>query len=393
MSPVEVRTVKTQREKKKFLTFPWQIYRNDPLWVPPLLSERAMTIDPQRGDFFKRGTAQFFIAWRDGRPAGTICVGEDQVGNQLTGNRDAIWGFFECVKDYAVANALWMNAIHWAQKRNLESMYGPFNLDYEDAYGILVEGRDRPPVLLCGHTPCYYLDFVQRFGFEPGREQNLAFAVDVQQDTPAFQQLSRLAERVRKHERFIIRPANFEDWEGEIDRVLPLLNAALAHLPDYIPWQRETLSALLQPFKDIADPDLILFAEDDGRVVGFFPGIPNMNEVLIHINGLRYPWDYLKALWYKHRQPECLTIKSVLVYPDYWGNGVAILLFDEMLKRIRAHGFKWVDLSLTGQDNPKTPMLAERMGATVYKRYQVYRYRFSENEAQASSPPALHDGD
>jgi GNAT superfamily N-acetyltransferase len=376
LNQVEVRPVTTRREKRIFLTFPWRIYHRDPLWVPPLLTERAVTIDPQQGAFFKRGMAQFFIAWKNGLPVGTICAGEDQVGNRLAGNREALWGFFECIDDYSVAEALWMQAIQWAQEQRLESLYGPFNLDYEDAYGILVEGRDRPPVLLCGHTPPYYLDFVQRFGFEPGREQNLAFAIDVREDTPALQQLSRLAERVRKRERFVIRHANFDDWESEIDRVLPLLNAALAHLPDYIPWQRDTLSALLQPFKEIANPELILFAEDEGKVIGFFPGVPNMNEVLIHIDGLRYPWDYLKALWYKRLQPECLAIKSVLVHPDYWGNGTAILLFDEMLRRIRKFGYKWVDLSLTGQDNPKTPMLAERLGASVYKRYQVYRYKF-----------------
>lgn len=389
MSQVEILPVKTRREKKIFLTFPWRIYRNDPLWVPPLLPERAKTIDPQRGAFFKRGEAQCFIAWRNRQPVGTICVGEDRAGTRMTGHRDAVWGFFECIQDYSVAKALWLHAIDWARQHKLESLYGPFNLDYEDAYGILVEGRDRPPALLCGHTPPYYLDFVQRFGFEPGRTQNLAYAIDVQEETPAFQQLARMAERVRKHERFTIRPANFDDWEDEIDRILPLMNAALAHLPAHIPWQRESLSALLQPFKSIADPDFILFAEDGGQVVGFFPGIPNLNEALIHVNGLRYPWDYLKAWWYMRQETECLTIKSVLVHPDSWGNGVAILLFDEMLKRIQSHGYKWIDLSLTGQDNPKTPMLAERMGGRVYKRYQVYRYRFSDKGAYTSTSDAL----
>lgn len=274
MSPIEIHPARSGHEKRILLTFPWKIYRNDPLWVPPLLSERSKTIDPQRGAFFERGEAEFFIAWRDGHAVGTICAAEDKVGNQLTGNRDAIWGFFECIEDYAVAEALWLHAIQWAKERGLESLYGPFNLDYEDAYGILVEGRDRPPVLLCGHTPPYYLEFVQRFGFEPGREQNLAYAIDVREDRPALRQLERLAERVRKHARFMVRPANFEDWENEIDRVLPLMNAALAHLPDHIPWQRETLSALLQPFKKIANPELILFAEENGQVVGFFRESP-----------------------------------------------------------------------------------------------------------------------
>jgi GNAT superfamily N-acetyltransferase len=74
------------------------------------------------------------------------------------------------------------------------------------------------------------------------------------------------------------------------------------------------------------------------------------------------------------RQPECLAIKSVLVPPEHWGSGVAVLLIDEMLRRATAKGYKWADLSLTSADNPNTPILAERLGAKLYKRYRVYRY-------------------
>ncbi len=74
---IELLPVTTRREKRLFLTFPWRIYKGDPLWVPPLLSEREKAIDPERGSFFKDGTAEFFIAWKDGKPVGTLCLAED----------------------------------------------------------------------------------------------------------------------------------------------------------------------------------------------------------------------------------------------------------------------------------------------------------------------------
>jgi GNAT superfamily N-acetyltransferase len=107
--------------------------------------------------------------------------------------------------------------------------------------------------------------------------------------------------------------------------------------------------------------------------VGWFPGIPNINEALIHANGLRYPWDYLRIMPYLRRQPKCLAIKSVLVLPEYWDTGVAVMLFDEMAKRANPKGYTWIDLSLTSEDNPYTPTLATRAGARLYKRYRVYR--------------------
>lgn len=161
-------------------------------------------------------------------------------------------------------------------------------------------------------------------------------------------------------------------WEDEIDVVHDLLNRATEHIPDYRPYEREAVEALVAPFRSIADPDLILFAQIGGKSIGWFPGVPNLNEILIHANGLRYPWDRLRLLAHLRNKIRCLTIKSVLVRPEYWGSGAAILLFDEMARRARAKGYTWADLSLTSEDNPYTPALALRMGARIYKRYRVY---------------------
>lgn len=373
MSTLEILPIRTARERRTFLTFPWRIYRDDPLWVPPLLPERAKTIDPKRGVFFKRGQAEFFIAWRDGKPVGTISAAEDKFANEQRERAECTFGFFEYIDDYAVAEALLNHVIRWAEQRGLNALFGPFNLDYEDSYGVLIEGRDRPPALLCGHTPPYYQDFMERFGFQPARGDNLAYAIDLDDTTPTAQRLFRLADRLRQRGNISIRGADLTHWEDEVDRIHRLLNAALAHLPDHIGWHRDALEASLTPFRDIADPDLILFAEVDGDAVGWLPGIANLNEALIHANGLRYPWDYVKLWWHMRSQPECLAIKSVLVLPEYWGTGVSVLLFAEMGKRAKSRGFEWLDLSLTSEDNPYTPTLAERMGARLYKRYRVYR--------------------
>ena len=373
MSATEIRPVQTPAERRKFITFPWQIYRDDPLWVPPLIPERLKVIDPQRGAFFLRGIAEFFTAWRDGKMVGTICTADDRTTNAQRNMRDCMIGFFECIDDYNVAEAMFQHAANWAKAHQLKTLYGPWNLEYEDGYGVLVEGRDRPPVLMCGHTPPYYQAFFENFGFKPARGDNLAYEITYAMAKPALEQVARLSDRLRKRGHIHIRQADLAHWEEEVDRVLFLLNAALAHLPDFIPWQREALKADLEPLLQIVDPELILFAEVEGKTVGWFPGIPNINEALIHANGLRYPWDYARLWWYARRQPECLAIKSVLVLPEYWDTGVAILLFDEMAKRVVKKGYTWTDLSLTSDDNPYTPTLAERVGARLYKRYRVYR--------------------
>ena len=371
---IEIKPVQTKKDKRSFLNFPWKIYKDDPLWVPPLIPERAKVIDPEQGLFFKDGTAELFIAWKDGKTAGTICLAVDHNNTRTKGFPECMFGFVECIEDYDVFKSIFEYAETWARARNMKSLYGPFNLDREDSRGVLIEGRDRPPALLCGHHPPYYQTFFERFGFQKNGEDGLAYAIDIDLNNPKVQRLLRLADKVQqKHPEFKVRGANIQDVDNEIDRIVYLQNEGLKHFPDYVPYTRTDIEAMIMPLIPLADMELVLFAEVDGKPAGFFPGVPNFNEIVIHMNGLRYPWDYLRYLKYRNLKPKCIAIKSVVVPPEYWDTGVAILMFAEMVKRASARSYQWADLSLTGDENPDTWPLAHHIGAQIYKRYRFYK--------------------
>jgi GNAT superfamily N-acetyltransferase len=214
---------------------------------------------------------------------------------------------------------------------------------------------------------------VERYGFVPARGDNLAFAADITRERPELRRLKRLADNVRRRRNFLIRGARLNEWEEEARRVFYVINRSLTHLPDFQPWMWEAFRTTLGSLKDICDPDLVLIAEDDSRVVGWFPGVPNVNEALKRIGGVTRPWDYLRLALAMRRRPACLAAKSLLVLPEYWRTGVGILLFDEMRVRAQKKSYEWVDLSLTSERNPETPRIAEHLGAKEYKRYRVYR--------------------
>lgn len=373
MAHIDIQKVKNGIQRRRFATFSWQIYHDDPLWVPPLVPERMKQLNPRKGTFYSHGEADFFLAYRDGKLSGTIMAAVDRTSNDLRDFQDGIFGFFECIDDQAVADALFQTAERWVRERGLIRLTGPFNQDYDAAYGILIEGRDRPPAVSCGHTPVYYEKLVDSYGFQPLRPDNLTFALDISENTREFILLHQLAHKAAERGNAVIREGRMDAWDQEADRVYYLLNRSLSHLDDFVGWDRRALDDTLAPFKKYADPYLVLFADVGDQTVGFFPGIPNLNEMLHHLNGLRYPWDFFSLIRHRNIQPKGLAIKSVLVLPEYWGTGISLMLFSEMLKRAQAKGYTWADLSLTSQDNPKTPALAERMGARIYKRYRVYQ--------------------
>jgi len=372
MKPIEIRQVQSRREQRIFLTFPWKIYKNDPLWVPPFLPERRKVIDPNRGKFFQDGYASLFIAWQGRVPMGTISCAEDQSSTESRGFGECLLGFFECVEDYSVADALFKQAEEWTQKHGLTKMRGTYNLDREDSRGILFEGRDRPPAVYCGHTASYYPAFFERYGFKKFGGDGVAYYIDLDLNATPIQRLIRLADRIHQRKNILVRSARMDEIDQEIDRIVDLQNRALAHMPNFSTYTRSAIEAMVLPLVDVADPELVLFADIDDQTVGWFPAIPNLNEVLIHLNGLRYPWDVLRYLRYSRYKPKSISIKSVVVPPEFWDTGVSVVLFAEMARRAIAKGYTWADMSLTGEDNVDTWPISHNMGAKIYKRYRFY---------------------
>lgn len=364
---IEIIQVANRREKQAFLTFPYQLYRADPLWVPPIYSERERHTDPARGKFFTYGEADFFLAYKNGKLAGTICPHHEYTG----GKEEALIGFFECIEDSEVAFALFETARDWARDRGLSKLIGTFNMDREDSRGILIEGRDRPPVVLCGHNPPYYPAFFEDYGFAKHGMDGLAYARELEDSSAEIRRLLKLADRVAQRRDFTLRHADLSHIDREVDVILELQNKALKHLGGH-PYSRETIESMVLPFVQIADPELVIFVEHEGKSIGWFPGVPNINELFIHLNGLRSPIDYLKGWYYQRQQPDCVAVKSVALLPEYWDTGAAILMFAEMARRAIAKGYKWIDLSVTGEDNPDTWDLAHNIGAKIYKRYRFY---------------------
>lgn len=145
MSPISIEKVETQHQRRRFATFPWQIYKDDPLWVPLLLPDRMKQLNPHKGTFCNHAETDFFLAFKDGELSGTIMAAVDHSSNHSRKLKDGMFGFFECVNVQQVADKLFETAKIWAKERGLSRLIGPLHQDYDSAYGVLIEGRDRPP--------------------------------------------------------------------------------------------------------------------------------------------------------------------------------------------------------------------------------------------------------
>ena len=379
VSALHIEPIHTLEELGEFVDFMWQIYKGDPLWVPPVFEERVARLDPARNPLLKHGDLQAFVARRDGRILGTIAGAMDYNLKNVIPDPFAAFGFFECINDYPVAKAMLDAVVEWARSKGQVRLRGPYNPTQNDEQGFLVEGRDRIPVIMTGHNPPWYPEFVERYGFKNWGPDLSCYGVSTDGLKPDLSnlppKLGRVLAAVRQRTRAKIRTANFSDWDNEVERARQVYNRSLSTLADFVPLDADEFRRQTDLMRPILDPSLVLFVDVDDKTVGFALGLPNVNEALHHANGLRRPWDYLRFLW-DRRHIKGMSIKIIALDPDYWGRGLDALMYGELARQMVKKGYTFADLSLTGEDNPQTNKLANVIGAEVYKRYRIYQLEF-----------------
>jgi GNAT superfamily N-acetyltransferase len=240
---------------------------------------------------------------------------------------------------------------------------------------VLVEGTDCPPVMLAAHTPPYYKTFLERYGMEKfidnyaWRAFRSQIGAELENLPP---ELFRVADAARRRSNVTIRKARLENWEEEMARAHYLFNITLTHLRDYVPVSEEQFRRLADQMRPFLDPDLVLFTEVDGQPIGFCVAIPDINRVLIHLNGRLFPLGWLKLLWYS-RRIDVVSFKLMGILEEYRRRGIDALLYLETLKAVFARGYEWLDGSLTSEENLAVNYLAQRLGAEQYKHYRIYQ--------------------
>lgn len=370
-----IRQVTTRSERTAFVKFPWRVYRDDPNWVPPLISDQLAYLDPQKNKYFSQAEIVLFAAWRDGEIVGTIAPFIDPRVIEITGEKAGGFGFFEVIKDYEVAKALFEAACDWQRIRGMLLMRGPTNFTDNDSPGVLVEATDCPPVMLEAHTPLYYKDFLEQYGFAKDHDLYAwrAFREQIGEELKNIPpDLARVAEVARKAAKVTIRKVRMNHWDEEVATALSLFNATLRHLPGFSPMSKDDFDRLAGRMKMFIDPDLALFAEAQGKPIGFCVAVPDINQVLIHLNGRLFPFNWLRI---KHlvSKINVASFKLMGLLEEYRHRGIDAILYLEAVKAIFNKGYAWMDGSITSEYNPAINLLANRLGAQRYKFYRIYQ--------------------
>lgn len=374
---MEIKEAKTRKEKQAFIKFPFLLYENNPLWVPPLLSEMKRIIQNTESPLFQSGPHAFYLALEGREAVGRIAVGIDEKFNHFRKKKEGYITLFECINSKEVANALFVVAEDWLKKRKVDAFIGPLSpTNGDDFRGLLIENFEDPPLIFTSFNPPWYVSFFEEYGFEK-YHTFVAYRYDLER--MPFDSCQRAIEYAKSKFNFKVRPINYAEFDREVRAIQSILAQSLISLEyDYlVPPAVEELSRMAKEFKKFIPPNFAQIAWAGEEPVGFAVAIPDYNQVLKKMKGKLLPLGWLTFLLGRHQINRGRAF-LLFVIPQYQGKGVPAALLWEIFKEVRKRGYVFAEGSSINAKNVKMCREAESLGGVPYKKFALYRKRLKE---------------
>jgi GNAT superfamily N-acetyltransferase len=377
MPSVTVRPVSGKRDLNVFIRVPFRLHGGTP-WVPPLIMERKEFLDREKNPFFDHAEAEYFLAERDGEPVGRITAHVDERWTQFQGGNDGMFGFFESENDPEAAAALVEAAAGWLRARGRERMLGPMDFTTNDECGILIEGYERPPLVLEPWHPPYYRELLEALGMTKSMDLLMweLYLGTLKQGDRFHDFIHEAAQKSESEHGVTVRQMRKNDLEAEVTRFMEVYNEAWGPNWGFVPITEEEVAFQAKNLKPILDENWAMIAEREGEVVGAALTLPDINQVLGKMNGRVLPfgwWHFLTG----RRKINQVRVFALGVKPEYQHFGVAAALYVrhvETAARVRQKGG---EMGWILEVNEPMNRAMEGMGGKVVKRYRLYELPLS----------------
>jgi GNAT superfamily N-acetyltransferase len=382
-APLTIRKVENACDFRAFFEFPWQLYKNDPNWVPPLKSMRRGLLDKASNPDWKYLEGEYFAAWRGNQMVGTIAAFINHRHNQTNHEHIGWFGAFEVYEDPDAALALLNTATDWVERRGYDAIVGPETFSAHGECGVLVDGFERPVLLMPYNYP-YYRRLVENAGFQKkedlfsfrlGKSQALQIGLD--------KHLRERIEAMTGRHQIIVRPIDRRHLRDEFELFKELYQSTFSDTWGYFPITPAELNNMVAMLGRYFDPDFAFFAYAKGEPAGFIMGIPDFNQVLQKAQPHPRVPEFitmLRALWYWKISPtmDCVRVALLGVKPSHRRHGVAAALYGNLLEAfLKSTNIERADCGWISETNDRMIAVIRSVGLECYKTHRLYQKRFA----------------
>ena len=372
---ISVQAVNTKSQQRRFLELPWDLYRDDPYWIPPLRGNQKELVGYAKHPFHDDAQMQTFLAEDGGRTVGRVAALINNAHNERYDERRGFFGFFESVDDPAVAIGLIDAASDWLIQRGMTDLRGPCNPSLNYECGLLIDGFDSAPTFMMTHNPPYYAALLEQCGLE--KVQDLySFWGHVDMIESLDKKMAFIIDEAKRRFDIKLRSLDRRRFGEEIRMFLDIYNKSLVGTWGFAPLSDAEVEHMGASLRHLIVPEMTSVAEVDGKPVGAVFGLLDYNPRIKEIDGRLFPFGFLRLLWNK-RKIRRVRLISTNVLPEYQRWGLGLVLMSRLVPEIFRWGVQEAEFSWVLESNHLSRATLERGGAKLTKTHRIYDKKLS----------------
>lgn len=363
--------VSSKSQLKKFIRFPFELYKDCGNWVPALDSDEFDTFNPKKNEAFAFCEAKCFLVYKEDRIAGRVAAIVNHKANGLQKKECVRFGWLDFIEDEEVLDALLDAVVRFGRERGCVEMAGPWGFTDMDKEGALVEGYDKLSPFTCLYNYPYYDTMLKDAGLvkEADWTQSL---VKISPELPPMFQLAGTIEK--RYDIHIAKVRNMKEMSKRYGMdVFHLYNESFAPLLNFSPLTDTQIRNYLDTYVPILDPDFaVVCVNGKDEPVGFAFCVPTLSNAVKKSKGKLFPFGFmriLKAL----KKNDTLEALLIGILPEYQGKGASVLMFKEIHENCVRRGITRMILNPQLEDNFKVQSMFGQYEVEPYMRRRAYR--------------------
>lgn len=362
---IYVHPIATDRDQlSQYVQFPIDLYRDNSCYVPPLIIDQIATLDPHSNPASDFCESQSFMAFDNGEPVGTITAIINRASNAKTGLKQMRFGFMDFIDNAEVVDALFDAVTEWGKERGMTEMVGPVGFTDLDPEGMLIEGFDEMGTMATIYNYPYYVDHMKRLGFEKEVDW-IEFRIAVPDSIPEkFQRIGEIV--AKKYNLRVLKFTSRDKIRKEYGHaIFDLVNEAYADLYGFVSLTDRQIEHYINVYIGVLRlDDVTLVVDQDDKLVALGIAMPSMSEALRKSRGKLFPFGWYHLLRAIKGHTDVVDLLLVAVKPEYQSKGVNAIIFNDLIPRFNANGYKFAESNVELEGNE-----------SVQKQWEYYEHR------------------
>lgn len=368
---ITIKSITSKEDLKKFVTFPFTLYKGSKYWVPPIIKDEMETFDKTKNPVFKDAEASFFLAYKDNAIVGRVAA----IINRLEVNDQNVkkmrFGWFDFIDDKNVSKALLKKVAEIGSKNQLEFMEGPVGFSNLDKVGVLVEGFEHIGTMITWYNHSYYKDHYEALGFVKEKEYMENKFPAANADPKLFTKLNDLIKK-----RYGLTEVNFSSTKEVMplaDEMFDLFNETYSNLSSFVPITPIQKEYFKKKYISFINPEYIKFIKDNNdKLIAFAIVMPSFSEALQKAKGKLFPFGIYHLLKAKKNSKDVIFY-LIGIHPEYQNKGVTAIIFNEYYRTFKEKGIEMCYRTPELEENVAIKQMWKHFDPVIYKRRRTYK--------------------